>query len=158
MHCLHHTWRSFVLLMTDKSGAQVNAVTNIFFQTFLTSRSPLSFSVMCLWPQRTQYNSVAMTNQLILFREAILISCENLMENKCTLWLDAVFLIHSRLYTVTSGPVNKAWCIVRLRIIVNKQSRTADKVWPSNLRFGRSANSSSPYTITTLRKTSSWCM
>jgi hypothetical protein len=53
-------------------------------------------------------------------------------------------------------PVTKAWRVLRLRmeerlpkwsvaaIILNKQSRTADKEWSSSLGFGRGPNNFSP--------------
>ena len=40
--------------------------------------------------------------------------------------------------------------------ILNKQSRTADKLWSSSLEFGRGANSSSAYKLALLRKGYLW--
>ena len=83
------------------------------------------------------------------------------------LWCDRpVFLIahaanknkNDRLYSVSDKwvPVTTAWRFLRLRMeeqppiwnlaanILNKRSRTADKVWSSSLGVGRSANNSSP--------------
>ena len=62
-----------------------------------------------------------------------------------------------------SVPVTTAWRVLRLRVeerpaiwrvaanILNRQSRTADKGWSSNLGVGRGANNSSPYKRILLR-------
>ena len=66
------------------------------------------------------------------------------------------FILHVREYRDWWVPVTTAWRVLTLRMeerppiwrvaanILNKQSRTADKGWSSNLEVGRGANNYSP--------------
>ena len=114
-----HLWNSFI----EKNIQELNVK-----NTGLKFKNSVAFQNMQLVDKSTGHICLAVFFSIIYYT------------NPCDRWV----------------PVNTAWRVLRLQMeerppiwrvavnILNKQSRTADKVWSSSLGVGRGANNSSP--------------